>query len=309
MKYNLYDMVAHTIMSKEALVIVEGKEDRKIYQSMANMLGLDIKVMQVNLFEDHAAGCDNVIKCITKLQIKFEERSENINRILGIIDRDIRPYKKRLPHEIDYTQLKGLFTLKYYSIETYFTTVNNLKKLIAKITYTNQDEIDQERINFVVQNIANRLDILYYISLEALKNACIEDYKGIIGYNQEKVTEHKYQDFLWTQLENKQVDLDDFANQNNISINDIKLICKGKWYLHHFVYRAFHQIKQLKELCRDKFNLCQSCDVGNFEDCLYDLKNNYKGSNINYLYNDLLNFIDEEECNDILNALIQLKSN
>ncbi len=310
LKYKLNHIVVKAIMSKQAVIIVEGKDDRKIYQRMIDELKIEAVVWQVNEFKDYHAGCKSVIEAIHILQPKFEERTENIHYVLGIIDRDSRPYRPIQEDEIDYKSLKGLLVLKHYSIETYFATKTNLKRMIAKMTHLLERDISEEAIRFVEQNIEDSLEGLYYISLEALRNACDIGYEAVIGYKGDekghKVSEKKSRTYLLSQILPKQTDLDAFAKLPRIavSIKDIKQICKGKWFLYNYIYRANYHIQQLSEKCRKgEIPRCRSCSVGNFKDCLYTLKANYKGQ---ALYDDILEFVDWEECSDIVEKFKQL---
>lgn len=308
-KYDLNDIVAQAIMIKEAVILVEGKDDYQIYQRIVNQIKVTAKVYQINAFENYGPGCQSVIQAIHVLQPKFEEKSE-INRIiLGVIDRDVRPYRDLFNYEIDYTQLKGLFMLKYYSIETYFATPNNLARLIAKITRQTIKNIPTEAIQFSMTSWKNSLPTLYYICLEALKNACIPDYQSITNYNltERKVCEEKSKNFLLNKILPKKQELDQFAKTKKLKTSDIQLICKGKWYLFNFIYRVAHQIQKLADACHtNKIPQCSSCKTGNFQDCLYSLKTSYKNDSLRFLYYDILEFIDLEEKKDIVQAFSQL---
>ena len=112
LKHDLFDALARARMISEPMIIVEGKDDYQIYQSIADIVKPNLEVYQADEFENYEAGCKGVIKCLEVLQPKFEERPDNIRKVLGIIDRDARPYRNDLP-----THLKGLFVTKYYSIE------------------------------------------------------------------------------------------------------------------------------------------------------------------------------------------------
>jgi hypothetical protein len=102
-KYSLEDCFAKAIMDKTPIVIVEGKDDRQIYQRIANAINVDLSVYQVNEFEEFGPGCYNVIAAFTRIQPKYGENERNIKWVAGIIDRDSRPYRGQLP------LLTGLF--------------------------------------------------------------------------------------------------------------------------------------------------------------------------------------------------------
>ncbi len=128
MKYDLFELLNVAITMNKSFLLVEGKDDKQIYARIAKKANKDFDIYLINSIEEYAEGCDSVIKALAKLQPKFLEREDNIQRVLGIIDRDSRSYRTLRSHEIDYQSLKGLFVLKHYSIETYFATRTNLKK-------------------------------------------------------------------------------------------------------------------------------------------------------------------------------------
>lgn len=301
MRYDLFDAVARSIMNHEPMVVVEGKDDYQIYQTIADSVNPAIQVYQVNEFENYAEGCEGVIDCIAILQPKFEEREDVIHKVLGIIDRDVRPYRDEVPDG-----LRGLFITKYYSIETYFATEKNLGRLIEKITHIKSQDIDDSVIVFVKEDFTASLDILYLMSLEALKNAYEEDYNNLLGYGEgysgQRITSKKFQESILPELNSKKEDLAAFANSFELTSSDIKLIAKGKWYLYWYLHHTYPKIKKLKEKCRNgDITQCRSCKAGNHNHCLFKTKQTKY--NIEILYFDMLDFIDEMECSDIIEVL------
>jgi hypothetical protein len=301
LKYDLFDIVSVAIMSNEAIVIVEGKDDYQVYQTIADDVNPNIKVYQVNEFEDYEEGCTGVIKCIERLQPKFAERAGNINKILGIIDRDVRPFRNDIP------ELLGLFVTKHYSIETYFATQENLRKLISKITYSPVQDISDDLLAFVQADFLNSIGILFLLSLEALKNACEIDYDKQVCYDDAvgKITDRSFQNSILPLIDAKKDDLYNFAAIFGISINEIKLIAKGKWYLYWFLQQTYPKIRVLKESCRNSlFSQCRSCRVGNYNNCLLKMKQ--EKYRLDMLYDDILMFVDKFECADIIGAFQRL---
>jgi len=308
LKYDLVEELIEAITHKEPMVIVEGKDDRQIYERLAEKSEVNVKVRVVDDFEDYAAGCRHVIACLKSLQPKLAESTDNIKFVLGIIDRDVRPFRNELP-----THLKGLFVTKYYSIETYFATRQNLAKLINDFTRASSKNIDDSILDFVEELFNQSRSDLYYISLEALKTACVPNYSGIVGYSGKsgKVLEEakkyllgKGQNYTLSQIALKKPELDIFANSLNIGLTDLKSITKGKWYLYFFVYCGWQQIQQLSDNCQKaKISQCRSCTVGNYQGCYFQLKIK---PDIRILYESILNFIDEQECEDIIEAFNKL---
>jgi len=301
-KRNLNEILITARMLKEPAILLEGKDDISVYKNISKSVSNSFRFYQINEIENYS-GCDSVIDSITKLQSKFLERDDNKHFILGIIDRDSREFKNKLPDN-----LVGIYVLKYYSIETYFITKKNIGKLINKITYSIENNITNELIDYVEKNYYENILDLYYISLEALKKECIDGYNSKIGYGDDetgnKVSEIKSRKHILKQITKEE--LDEFALSLNISIKDIKLIAKGKWILYFYLYCTYHHIKLLKSICNEeKIKQCNSCELGNYEDCLFKLKRDkYQIEN---LYDDMLNFIDLQECDDIITQLKLLK--
>ena len=300
-KRNLNEILVAARMSKEPAILLEGKDDVSVYKNISKNISDSFRFYQINEIED-SSGCDSVIAAITRLQSKFIERTDNEKFILGIIDRDAREYKNTLPDN-----LIGVYVLKYYSIETYFVTRKNIGRLINKITFSTENNINETIIDFVEQNYHDNISNLYYISLESLKKECVIGYNSKFGYGDDetgsKVSEKKSREHILSQISIS--DLDEFANSLNISFQNIKQIAKGKWILYFYLYCAYHNIKKLKSKCNDNLIMqCNSCEVGNKEDCLFKLRRNkYQIEN---LYDDMLNFIDLEECNDLILRFKQL---
>ena len=301
LKYDLFDIFAAAIMNDERVVIIEGKDDYAIYKAIATKSNPKIEVYQVNEFENYEAGCRGVIACLEFLQAKLTENPNHANKILGVIDRDARFYRNEIPN------LLGLFVTKYYSIETYFATTNNLRKLLSKITYSPISDINETVTDFVQTDFQNSLETLYLLSLEALKNACTQGYNTSICYDDSpaKIAGKDFINRVLPQINAKRSELETLENEHNLTINNIKQIAKGKWYLFWFLAQIYPKIKTLKENCKqNNIPQCRSCKVGNFADCLYKTKQNtYRIEN---LQDDILQFIDKTECIDIIDTFQNL---
>lgn len=304
MKYDLYDLLNEAIMVNKAMILVEGKDDKQIYDHIAEAIPKEVDIYPINYIEEYASGCDNVIKAMQKLQPKFGERKDNVKFILGIIDGDSRPYRILQEYEIDYTKLIGLYVLKHYSIETYFATENNIAALIQKLTYLPKKMIDNDLIKFTNQKFeGERKNGLYWLSLEALHKACDEKYNNIIGYKDDKIKD--FSEFVkhCKQIESKKVALKQFADVHNLDESALKQICKGKWYLFHYASAAFEQIKNMEKLCGNLLKQCDACKTQNKQDCNYKIK---KGYQVEALYNEMQTFIDKDSCKDIIEQMQKL---
>lgn len=303
-KHNLADLLVQSIIRKRPFLLVEGVDDVQIYENIAEKSGKKVDIYIINNIKEYdTAGCDSVIKAVYNLQPKLAERADNIHHFLGIIDSDVRPYRGVQKGEIDFSQLldKGLFMLKYYSIETYFATKSNLRKLVRKHTSLTSDMITADLLNLIETEFNNIKSELYFISLEALKNACIPDYEGIIGYDNDQINEENRRVHFNQQLIEKRNDLNAFANDLEISEADFKRICKGKWLLKNYTHKAYSKIQSLSKLCiNNQINQCQSCIAQNYQSCLYK---HIRGYNVSNVYNDILEYVDEAECQDIIERI------
>lgn len=163
-------------------------------------------------------------------------------------------------------------------------------------------------MDFVEGNFQNYTNSLYFISLEALKNACIKNYQNEVQYEDDSVKDWGKFQYLSSKLNAKKEELESFAESKNIEIHDLKLICKGKWYLAIYICTTNHQIKSLVQQCKDENAVIPKCAVceTDTESCQYKYKDVYKKANP-ILENDILEYIDEEECEDIIQAIQNLR--
>jgi hypothetical protein len=309
-KYDIYDQIAIAIREKTPFIIVESDDDRQIYDNIANYIQKNLTVFYVAEFDDYSNGCEAVIDLIAKIQVDLENSMVE-KLVLGIIDRDTRPYIDTQARPYLETKswaklqtYKGLFILKYYSIETYFANKNSLAKLISKITYATLKDVNNKIIDYLTQTEQETLLLLFYISVDAFKEHYLgtENYKSIKSYAADEhgstVSKKDFlENFSKQHLPIKKQELDNFATEKSISMQDIKLIIKGKWYLYHFVTVCYSQIdtiynKNLDFISADKiFRLkIQGND---------DLK-------IRQMYHQILDCIDETELSDIIQRFREL---
>ena len=297
-QYNLKELVADALMNKYPLILVEGKDDIQIYDKITSNLSIECEIKAIENIPDYGEGNEYIIKAIENLQEVIVTKPELLKYILGIIDRDARFYKDELP------ELKGLFILKYYSIESNFIARNNLKNALFELTEINSRLCNNELLDYIEKEIKEIYLRLYYVSLEALKNACIKDYSGLIGFSKDidgreirkgKILKIIKEESLYLSFNKKKDELDEFASTKNISFNleIVKFISKGKWLLHVYSDFILNKIKKLAEYCKNEQILqCQYCKTGKYNKCLYKLK---RAVQIHHVESMLLNKIDENE--------------
>lgn len=298
------------IMNKKPLIIVEGVDDRKIYNNIAEAIRKNVTVMRVSDLQ-FVAGCNGVVDCMKVLQTQLDLDSSNLKFVLGIIDRDARFFKNAIEFQ-EIQNLKGIFILKHYSIETYFATRNSLKILLTKITNAIKSDIDDAILDFIEDNIGVYLETLYYISLDALKEHCLGKQLHNANYSYEKeptniVGEKIMLHFNSNILPNKKEDLDSFATSKSISFQDAKKIIKGKWYLYYYIYRSYAQIIQLKGFEKDAYDVEHYYNPSTSFEPIFKLNFDIESGKMPaYLYPLMLQCIDETELSDIIQKFREL---
>ena len=282
-------------MSNTPVVFVEGHDDIQFYSKVAQLARKEITVEAVENVEGYQAGCDWVIRCISDLQDLIAEKRDNVNFVLGIIDRDVRYYRDDVP------DLTGLFILKNYSFESHFVTHYVLKQLISDVTYVHGSLISTQTLGYVELGI--RYEELYYVSLEALKNACVKDYYSLVSYEDNAGNIFNHHTKL-SEVLSKKDELDQFACDWGITREHINLVAKGKWLLHIYCEGILKQIRTLSKSCSSGLiDTCNYCCVGSFEKCLWRTKINYQ---LGQLQRMILNYIDENEVGYIQERLLLL---
>lgn len=306
MKYLLFDILNEAIMTNTPAVIVEGKDDPQVYHRIANLAEKEVVVYSVNMIDDCTTGlgnCDKVIECIQKLQNKYTERIDNVNRVLGVIDRDSKPYTTSST-SVYHTGLPGLLILKYYSFETYFANRVVLKKMVEKLTYLSPVMVNEALLDLVEQDFLNLREDLYYLSLEALSDMCIPAYTGIVTYGMGGVKDARTRQELSSQVVLKKTTLDTFAASLSLTISDLKKICKGKWYLQIYLGKAFDKIKTLYSMCQNGIvPQCRPCSTGESNECRYKAKAGYNYSSVG---NEALEVICPTELSDLISRFSSL---
>ena len=97
MKYDLAETLNAALMNQEPVVIVEGQDDIKFYDNIALLNGLVINVQPIENIEGYTEGCEKVIEAITEAQSLIKADIRLKRYIMGIIDKDARPFRNTLP--------------------------------------------------------------------------------------------------------------------------------------------------------------------------------------------------------------------
>jgi hypothetical protein len=334
--YSPEELLTVARTSHTPVIIVEGYDDISIYENISKNIGIDvlvfssenlykisnriysklinlnwsyIKPVDFNPFQKKSIksdkngkeGCEGVLAAIKEIQL-LTGNSNYEKYIMGIIDKDINDYRNTLTNN-----LKGLFTLKYYSIESYFITHEHLCKLLKLLTKTEEKLITEELKLEIFNDTLNDLYKLYYISLEALKNACEINYDAICGFNGDTARDILFNDVKYKKIIDKKNKLDNFAITKIITPNLLNLlkICKGKWILDYYVYLLKSRINELKSKCElSHITQCQYCQQNKYTKCLYKMTS----YNEELIKNFIMKQSDITTINDIKNKIINLKN-
>jgi hypothetical protein len=272
-KPDISDLLNEAIMHNSSKIIVEGKDDIQFYTDLAQSINKNTEVWAVENISGYSEGCSSVIDVIEELAA-IPDVEENY--LLGIIDRDSRSYRQEMPSGLD----NLLLVLKFYSYESHFFSKNTITKVINLLTYADYNLLENNKcIDLIESKINDKIDNLYYCSLEALKNACEPNYQGIVGYGTEFGQIFNKENLLLPEVLKKKLDLDEYASQLGISKidTDIKKIAKGKLLLHWFAQELLTELDSLPSFCKikhDSINQCQYCKYKNEENenCLYKQK-------------------------------------
>lgn len=271
MKYDLEEAIMAAMMNHELLVIVEGQDDIKFYSNIAEKNGICADVKAVETIEGYSEGCEKVIEAMTEANGIITSDKRLKKHVMGVIDRDARRYRNTLP------SLSNLLVLKYYSYETHLINNHSIASALTLLTRVPSNMVLDKVIEYVKEKYDDEYGELFYFSLEALKNACTIDYNASITYADDcgKLT-GEGKKYYWSLISEKQDELDSFANEHHLSKNDIKRICKGKWYLGTWCDFLLHLTDSLYLECGNRLPGCIYCASGNKEKCLWRKKVKYQ---------------------------------
>lgn len=263
MSFTADELLNLSIMTKSAILILEGSDDVPIYERLAESINLDCEIYASQNILSGREGCGGVIENIRS--IREVSGSIGVEKyVLGVIDRDARYYRNEIPSD------PAIFVLNYYSIESHFVDACSIKYLIPRVTRATNRLIREDDCVNVYERIKSKLMFLYLLSLEALKNACIVGYNSGYGYKAPIKSILNMQLHL-TDAE-KESNLRDFGFEHGLheDWDSLLKICKGKWV--HELYSDYlhEEIKNLPTKCSaGEVSKCQFCLNGDSNKCLY----------------------------------------
>lgn len=263
MNFSADELLNLAIMSKIPVLIVEGVDDIPIYERISMTVGVECDVYASETLAGKREGCTGVISNIADIR-NVSQSIPVENFVLGIIDRDVRFYRNEMPDD------PAVFPLNYYSIESHYINKCSVEYLIPRFTKATKKLVRPEMAETIYRSICSELSFLYYVSLEALRNACDQQYQAEFGYS--KTIKSIINQGLHEKIMAKKSDLDDFAESLGLSLSmdTILKICKGKWISEVYSDLLYEAIKQLPANCLDsKIPQCQACGNNEPQKCLY----------------------------------------
>ena len=262
MRYDLNEIILATKMGGLPVILVEGSYDVKFYENLVKLNGLNVDILAVDNIPEYSEGCKAVCKALQEFERIINESDESLEPyLMGIIDGDARKYTNEIP------QITNLLILRCYSFETHLITQQGLKNVVSTTTSAAKI-IDDKLFGALNSRFVQLRRMLYYCSLDALKHKCEPNYKGVVTYSDDFVKSiGTPQKSIWEKVEKRINLLDEFAEDKNISIDNLREIAKGKWYLHVWGSFLLYEIKNLFKLCGQEITECQFCRAGNKSKC------------------------------------------
>ena len=266
MKHDLKERILAAKMGSLPIILVEGKNDVKFYENLMKLHGLNAEILAIENIPDYTEGCKEVCRALQEFERIISESDVSLQAyLMGIIDGDARKYTNNI------LQITNLLMLKCYSFETHLITQQALKDIVSTTTSATKI-IDDKLFNVFNRRFVPIKNMLYYCSLDALKNKCESDYESIVTYSNDCVKSIVSQEMnIWEKVEKRIDSLNKFAKEKNISIDNLKEIAKGKWYFHVWGSFLLNEIKKLSELCGQEITECQFCRAGNKNKCEWKL--------------------------------------
>ncbi len=299
------NLLANAVITERPLIVVEGKDDIQFYDTISERIDREFKIMAVENINGYTEGCDKVIDLTSDIQNALIQQPNLQKLYLGIIDKDARDYRD-IHHFNTINAYLNLFILNYYSYESHYITRENIRKVIKQFTSINNDLLGEVFVeNTFLEITSSIVDILYYPSLEALKNATTQNYVTEVGYS-DKFHAFTRNPNKVAAVIAKQNDLNLVADNFNLTKNfgTLKLFSKGKWVLECFADLMKVKLNSLDEHCKNgNIAQCQYCENGVNDKCLYKTKPLLNNTNIASL---VLSSIDINETDYIAQKLSQL---
>ncbi len=261
------DLISIAKMSGTPYIIVEGVDDIPIYDKIKNSRFLNVEIYASRQLDGIEPGCRGVERVIDTLNENFTEDLAS-KYVLGIMDKDVKDFRNEIKI------LKNLLYTEYYSMETHLISDIIVLKIISNFIRSPENLIDNGIIEKFWEFFKSKSFDLYNISLDSLKNSVEQDYSNLYSYsNSYQELKNRAKLIL---LNNIKDDLKTFGSLNDLnhSIEVLKKISKGKWFLSFFSETLADYIKSEINDCNSDTNrnTCSMCIIQNHTECLYKLK-------------------------------------
>ncbi|MDW1550207.1 DUF4435 domain-containing protein [Vibrio sp. YT-18] len=303
-EYRINEIFLNAEQLGEKVLIVEGEDDVNLYDGMFHSNGYfiyaveNIEKVDSENGERYQPGCGGVKTAITDL-LRVEDGNTGLlkNHILGIVDKDVSDFRD----EVFNSEI--VFNLESYAIENHFVSKEVIKNLLVDYTKATKTLITEDITDDLYNEILNRLEILYLISLDSLRGAIDSNYSAIYGYDSSDQcfrNEQKLQLVL-----RKQEELLDFAEQHQLQFDEnfIQKVVKGKWALSAFLHFFSEEVKVLVQKCNTShIEQCQFCNSGKYAKCLYGIK---EGLNSKSLKSLVFNYCDLDSLSYIKDGVVE----
>jgi len=304
---NLKREIVKAKVKNSCLLIVEGYEDISFYEKLLGRMAIEDTYTIIEIGKLRCgSGCTGIVDQFLQHQDYFNAHENILPFVRGIIDADVFCFCAAPEKVIERNSIKGLFTLRYYSYESHAITLHNIEQVFRKLTHCNQSCFTQKIKQFVYDDIELKVTRqMYYVGLDCLKNAKIDDYTSEFTYSDKEKSVGDYNRRKW-RINNK-IDIDnlnEFAKECGLSycLENVKRIVKGKHLLYAYSNELKHLFGMLERFCKnDEFSdlqcgyeeLCATkAEIGDSIPCCW--KNEF-GYNEEQIYNELLNQFDMRE--------------
>lgn len=300
---------------RKCLFIVEGYDDPSFFEGLFEKIAEDDSyiVKEVAIF-GQGSGCTVIVEQFKEYQTYLNQNEELLRYVRGIIDADVFDFCATPEEQQERENMKGLFSLKYYSYESHALTQKNIEKVFLKLTNFQKSCFDAKTKNHIHRDIEDKvIKQMYYVGLECLKKAKIEGYESVFSYGdkEENISEYNYRNYRINRQINKE-ELDQFANEQqlNYSLENVKKIVKGKHLMLACADEISYLLSQLNHHCQK--NECNDIECAYMETCATKDEigdsipcywNNKYGYSKTQIYNELIQQYDLDEFTYLIEEL------
>ena len=267
-KYKANEILSQAIMTKRPIAIVEGVDDIQVYDDVSKASGIKIKVLPVECIEGANQGCDGVIELMDKILSLQTSKYDYKKYVVGIIDKDVRDYRKNIPEN------ELVFPLKYYSMESHFVCEQRILDLVKQFTKTTDELRTNTLHTHLVGEVNKALNSLYLYSLESLKGAIDSNYTSDFSYSCSAGRIGR-DTALEQRIQAKKDELLSFAVENQVScdLESMRKFVKGKWLIDLFSQELVRAITSLNGKCGEgQLKKCELCITEIENKCSYKIK-------------------------------------